>query len=132
MHLERMHMTIKQIYLNSKFVKRLDKGINALMKFVRDKLFERLIILHLGKLTSKLRDLTHRHKTSQSMNLNLKSKEAVPVNWFVANVMHVHRYSCTCLDSSVRWNMCKHMHLICTWQKIHATYIISTVTPLES
>ncbi|GFT02039.1 MULE domain-containing protein [Nephila pilipes] len=25
----------------------------------------------------------------------------------------IHNYSCTCLDASVKWNMCKHIHLVC-------------------
>lgn len=38
-----MYKTIKYIYLNGKKVERLDKGIHALMKLMRDKLFDRLI-----------------------------------------------------------------------------------------
>lgn len=25
----------------------------------------------------------------------------------------IHRYTCTCLDCSIKWNMCKHIHLVC-------------------
>ncbi|KFM70403.1 hypothetical protein X975_24702, partial [Stegodyphus mimosarum] len=25
----------------------------------------------------------------------------------------IHNYICTCIDSSIKWNMCKHIHLIC-------------------
>ncbi|GFS98241.1 uncharacterized protein NPIL_151301 [Nephila pilipes] len=25
----------------------------------------------------------------------------------------IHNYSCSCLDASVKWNMCKHIHLVC-------------------
>uniref|UniRef100_A0A6P7GY30 Uncharacterized protein LOC114348268 n=1 Tax=Diabrotica virgifera virgifera TaxID=50390 RepID=A0A6P7GY30_DIAVI len=39
MHIERMHRTIKHLYLNGKYVKRLDKAISAILNFVRDKLF---------------------------------------------------------------------------------------------
>jgi regulator of sirC expression with transglutaminase-like and TPR domain len=48
MHLERMHRTLKYIYLKGKTVKRLDKAINAIMKLVRDKLYEKLIIIRKG------------------------------------------------------------------------------------
>jgi hypothetical protein len=48
MHLERMHRTLKYIYLKKKTVKRLDKAINAIMKLVRDTLYEKLIIIHKG------------------------------------------------------------------------------------
>jgi hypothetical protein len=46
MRLERMHRTLKYIYLKGKTVKRFDKAINAIMKLVRDKLYEKLIIIH--------------------------------------------------------------------------------------
>ncbi|KAJ4425655.1 hypothetical protein ANN_27851 [Periplaneta americana] len=45
MHIERMHRTLKYIYLHGKNVKRLDKAINALISFMRDKLYDRLIVL---------------------------------------------------------------------------------------
>ncbi|XP_068082106.1 uncharacterized protein [Anabrus simplex] len=62
MHLERMHGTIRHIYLQGKNVKRLDKALHAIMTFVRDKLIDRLVILHKGKVTSKISHLRHRHK----------------------------------------------------------------------
>lgn len=39
MHLERMHCTIKYIYLKGKQGRRLDKTIGCLMSIIRDKLF---------------------------------------------------------------------------------------------
>ncbi|XP_048522007.1 uncharacterized protein LOC125504288 [Dendroctonus ponderosae] len=27
----------------------------------------------------------------------------------------IHQYTCSCLDCSVKWNMCKHIHLVCTF-----------------
>lgn len=64
MHIERIHRTIKHLYLNGKHVKRLDKVINAIMKFVRDKLFERIIKYYKGKVCTctKLANLRNRHK----------------------------------------------------------------------
>lgn len=50
MHLERMHRTIKYIYPKSKVGKRLDKTISAIMKFIKDKLFERVITYDKGNL----------------------------------------------------------------------------------
>lgn len=43
MHLERMHRSIKYMYLKGKNLKWLDKGIAAIMRFVRDKLIDRVI-----------------------------------------------------------------------------------------
>lgn len=25
----------------------------------------------------------------------------------------IHAYICSCLDSTIKWNMCKHIHLLC-------------------
>ncbi|KAH1008338.1 uncharacterized protein LOC109535894 isoform X1 [Dendroctonus ponderosae] len=138
-HIERMHHTIKNIYLNGKH-KRLDKAINAVLKFVRDQLFDRLITVQKGKLCGKLRELKSRHQASQKLNSNLVMKIEtgwqVPSNttqelYFVEQrKLHcnckiicqecdacLHQYSCTCIDSSVRYNMCKHIHLVCTHEK---------------
>lgn len=57
MHVERFHRTLKYYYLNAKNNKRLDKAIDALMKFIDDKKHDRLIALHKGKLTAKLKNL---------------------------------------------------------------------------
>lgn len=132
-----MHGTIKHIYLHGKNVKRLDKAIHAIMTFVRDKLIDRLVILHKGKVTSKISDLRHRHKKSLSMSSDLVS--ANDDTWDVISSSQVkeiysvrkisqlceckivcdackaciHQYVCTCIDSAIKRNMCKHIHLVC-------------------
>ncbi|GFX28880.1 MULE domain-containing protein [Trichonephila clavipes] len=68
MHVESMHKTLKYIYLKGRNAKRLDKTIYALMRFIRDKLVDKLIVMNKGKLTSKLKDLRQRHKTSLSLS----------------------------------------------------------------
>jgi len=65
-----MQRTLKHIYLEGKKVKRLDKSIHALLKFLRDKSIDRLIVLHKGKLTSKIKELRKRHKNSLEMLTN--------------------------------------------------------------
>jgi len=57
MHIERMHRTLKHIYLQGKKVKRLDKSLYSLMKFIRDRSVDRLIVVHKGKVTSKIKEL---------------------------------------------------------------------------
>ena len=69
MHLESVHKTLKYFYLSGKRVKRLDKGIHAMMHFIRDKIFDRIITLEKGKVTSKLKDLRARHKRSLEISL---------------------------------------------------------------
>ncbi|GFS68422.1 MULE domain-containing protein [Trichonephila clavipes] len=68
MHVESMHETLKYIYLKGRNAKRLNKTIYALMRFIRNKLVDRLIVMNKGKLTSKLKDLRQRHKTSLSLS----------------------------------------------------------------
>lgn len=53
MHLEAAHKTIKYCYLNGTTVQRLDKGLNAVMKYVRDKTVQRIIKHKKGKYSSK-------------------------------------------------------------------------------
>ncbi|XP_049946597.1 uncharacterized protein LOC126440333 [Schistocerca serialis cubense] len=137
MHIERMHRTIKYIYLRGKHVKRLDKSIHALMSFVRDKLHDRLIILTKGKLTSKLKDIRSKHDLSSEVVQELIVEEGkgwlvpsstsdVGVTYFVQP--NVQGCSCklicidcqgcidSCIDSSIRWNMCKHIHFVCLYK----------------
>ncbi|KAL1488526.1 hypothetical protein ABEB36_014991 [Hypothenemus hampei] len=71
MHLERMHGVIKYIFLKGKRVKRLDKAIAAIMQFVRSKLINRLIVIHKGKISSKIKDIRLRHKTMKSLDPKL-------------------------------------------------------------
>ncbi|GFY27677.1 MULE domain-containing protein [Trichonephila clavipes] len=90
-----------------------------------------------GKLTSKLKDLRQRHKTSLSLStatiIENESGYIVPSSsthetYFIeenntncscklicidCSNTCIHNYSCTCLDASVKWNMCKHIHLVC-------------------
>ena len=61
MHIERMHRTIKHTYLQGKQVKRLDKSIHSLMQFLCDKIFDRIIALEKGKVSSKMSALRSRH-----------------------------------------------------------------------
>ncbi|KAJ8933296.1 hypothetical protein NQ314_014124 [Rhamnusium bicolor] len=141
MHIERMHRTLKYIYLHEKNVKRLDKAIHAIMQFVRDRLFEHLIIRNKGKCCTKLSNLRSRHKQSENLNFDL----IIPENnaWQVVSSISTqiylveevnrnctecrlictdcdacfHQYICTCIDASIKWNICKHIHLICQYRK---------------
>ncbi|GFX84164.1 uncharacterized protein TNCV_927751 [Trichonephila clavipes] len=67
MHIESMHRTIKHVYPQGKKVKRLDKALFSLMKFVRDRVFDRLISLEKGKVSSKISQLRKRHKVGRSL-----------------------------------------------------------------
>ena len=96
MHIERMHHTIKYIYLHGKNVKHLDKAIVALMSFVRDKLFDSPIILSKGKLTTKLKDITKRHKPIREIDSNSIIREGTGNGWKVpssSGMKEVHIFS---------------------------------------
>lgn len=136
MHLERMHGIIKHIYLKGKKVKRLDIAIHALMRFLRDKIVGQLISFHKKKLTRKISEIRKRHKSSLELNVNeviqvddakwkvLSSDmtEFYEVTKVVTNCecdlrcvecnICVHGFFCTCPDSSIKSNMCKHIHLV--------------------
>ncbi|XP_050299822.1 uncharacterized protein LOC126738496 isoform X2 [Anthonomus grandis grandis] len=140
MHIERMHRTIKYIYLNGKHTKRLDKAISAILKFVRDKLFDQVIIINKGKLCSKINSIRSRHIKSNSLSFesilpheegwqifSSTSKDFYYIHEENKNCqcklictdcnICFHRFSCTCLDSSIKWNMCKHVHLLSKYLK---------------
>ena len=150
MHLERMHRTLKYIYLHGKHVKRLDKAIHSIMRFIRDKMVDRLIKLSKGKVTSKVKDLRNRHKTSLDLNLTIIENEG---KWLINSTKNdeiyviekiqnhsccklacslcdvcIHQYICTCMDSSIKWNMCKHIHYLCR-QNVSTNSNVSIIEP---
>ncbi|GFV24278.1 hypothetical protein TNCV_685581 [Trichonephila clavipes] len=74
-------------------VKRLDKALFSLMKFVRDRVFDRLISLEKGKVSSKISQLRKRHKVGQSLtSLCIENNED---EWSVSStrVEYVQTYS---------------------------------------
>ncbi|XP_067138909.1 uncharacterized protein [Centruroides vittatus] len=135
MHIENMHKCIKHLYLQGK-KKRLDKAIHALMTFLRDKMYDRIIVMRKEKVTSKLSELRKRHRTSLSLCKDLVTKEdnvwkipspngsdintvsMVKENCECQMICNeckscIHMYTCTCIDSAIKFNMCKHIHLVC-------------------
>jgi len=134
MHIERMHRTLKHIYLQGKKVKRLDKSLYALMKFIRDRSIDRLIVIHKGKITSKIKELRKRHKHSLEMSHEMVLK-ATEDSWDIVSEKHsemyrvnrlktfcdcqiqcqdclscIHCNTCSCTGNAIKWNMCKHIH----------------------
>lgn len=151
-HVERMHHTLKHIYLQGKKMKRLDKSLHALMRYIRDKSIDRLVVLHKGKISFKIKELHKRHNTSLllsqqsilenednnswnvlSENVNkLYRVNKLEVNCncqIICEDCHtcIHSYSCSCIDSAIKWNICRHIHLICQFFKNkNKTNIISS------
>ncbi|XP_014243986.1 uncharacterized protein LOC106663581 [Cimex lectularius] len=132
-HIERMHKTIKHLFLSGKKVKRPDVALNALMGFVRDKLYNRLTSPNKAK--SKIAELRRRHNQALSLD-RMKFVKENDIWKFPSSTSSeiytiekenldctcglqcedckfcVHAYTCSCLDSTIKWNMCKHIHAL--------------------
>ena len=130
MHLEAMHRVIKHVHLQGRKVRRMDKSIHALMRFLRTKMSDRLLKLHKGKWTRHVGGIRTRHKKSLTMSSDLCSclesdvlytvhgandalytvRQAASVPHFTATCplmcnecnTCVHMFSCTCMDSALR------------------------------
>ena len=63
MYLESFHKVLKIIYLHHKQNRRIDSILATLMKIARDKAFERLLKMEMGKCTHRICEVNKRHKT---------------------------------------------------------------------
>lgn len=140
MYLESIHKTIKYFYLNGRKNKRMDQCINALLKFIRDKVFERFIKLAKNKYCSKEDKIMMSHNAAVKI-CDAKIERMSPTTWKinsttgkessydVSKVQEIcvlsncklkcrlcnicnHIYTCGCPDFMIRSNICKHIHLI--------------------
>lgn len=139
-HHERMHSVIKYLCQNGKKLKKLEMALPAIMKFLKEKETERIIQLQNGKLSSKLGIIHKRHKTALALDksvivkvnestwkLPLMSNAALREFYQVKKVdamcidcefrcadcgTCIHEYICTCDDSTISNNICKHIHLV--------------------
>lgn len=82
-------------------MKRLNKTINTLIKLIRDKIFDRLITLEKEKLSSKIRELRRRHKTSH--DLDMRTIVSCEMGWEVPSssqngvyLVKNHKANCDC------------------------------------
>jgi len=67
MHLEAMHRVLKHVHLQGQKVRRLDKSIHALLKFLRDKMSDRLLKIHKGKWSRHTGGIRKRHQASLAL-----------------------------------------------------------------
>lgn len=133
MYLESFHKILKYIYLEGKKTKRLDKGIHALIKLVRDKTVERLIKLTKGKNTKHMSDIRKRHRTALAADFTVVEKDTFwtltsnGTEYFITkNIDHqlfchlkcsycnicIQCFTCSCLDFLNKCTICKHIHYI--------------------
>ena len=104
MMVEAFHRVFKYNYLKEKYNKRVDNCLVNLMKYTRDKLFERLIKLTKGKSTSKLKLIQDRHNRSKVLSFdNVQSID--DSKWLVksetgSDTYTVSKMQHTCTDAT--------------------------------
>lgn len=71
MYAESFHRVLKNVYLKGKTNKRVDKCVQVLLKYERDKGFDRLVKLEKGKYTGRIATIVKRHQTSKKLSTSL-------------------------------------------------------------
>lgn len=144
MRMESFHKVLKYKYLGGsegKRNQRLDKLLGALLKYNRDKIYDRMIKSTKGKATYALRQISTRHKNSLRMDFSAIDVEP-GVGWYVQSEQNPkknylvqvlsddkcvdekcfcrckecgvcsHMYKCQCFDFLNTCLPCKHIHLV--------------------
>lgn len=136
MCLESMHKTIKYFHLDGKHVQRLDKGLNSVVNYIKDKVVERIVKSTKGKTINHEKDILNRHRLSLVKNFEVNvldnskfSIESVNSNElyiveYVKNIcckvmckfcnIFVHSFCCQCRDNLNQTTICQHIHYIAT------------------
>gem|GEM_PF-4549271 len=139
MFLEALHKKLKYKYLDGKKNRRIDKTIFMIMQFSRDAMFECEIRKFKNKPTSRMRMVRKSHIAAMKIPVS-KIKQESENLWNVKSstgpdtyVVYIvnddnlckgcpftcpdchacpHRTSCTCADSLIKGNVCKHVHTV--------------------
>ncbi|KAF6204557.1 hypothetical protein GE061_018717 [Apolygus lucorum] len=154
--LESISKAIKNVFLQGKKCKRLDKSLADLMKLTRDKLFDQSILAHKSHLPVDLALMQKRHGAylmSMTPDLSFQKSangwrvitspseephEVVPNN--LACQCHIrcddcqmcyHSFKCSCAVSVVEWNVCKHIHFVASSVSSMTTQTNHTQVPQE-
>lgn len=126
-----MHKVIKYFYHDGKKVKRLDKSLHVLLKFVRDKSIDMLIKNIKGKYTQHNIGIIKRHHIAVNGDLSLEKVDDKNI-WIVNSTYCIenistevccnlkcekcnicfHMYTCTCNDYVISSSICKHIHFV--------------------
>lgn len=136
MHLESFHRRLKVVYLESKQNRRLDHLLHVLLKISRDLIFESFRKFEIGKLSHRKCEIRRRHLRAQDLDPGLvhecdgewtvKSNTDKFAAYYVRLErqscdckLHcdmcnacVHMYTCSCLDATLHYTVCKHVHLV--------------------
>ncbi|XP_049798806.1 uncharacterized protein LOC126232686 [Schistocerca nitens] len=157
MHLEAMHRVLKYCYLEGKTNNRLDRLLVVLMKLVRDKLCARMVKLYKGGHSYRINLIEARHKASCSIKENDITVNTDGTKFHVKSQTHcgvthtvilnniecklecklkcskcnicIHAFSCSCADSLIHLNICKHIHAVSMTYALHSS---ATFTPSEA
>ena len=139
MFCEAFHRVFKYSYLKGKQNKRVDKCLINLLKYNKDKMFERIIKLTKGKMTQRLKMIQERHQHSLRIDFSTIARNE-DNNWSVKSEKEgrmysvtlvnekcqqeqcalvcqdcnicIHTYQCTCTDFLLYCTVCKHIHSV--------------------
>ncbi|XP_050316161.1 uncharacterized protein LOC126750560 [Anthonomus grandis grandis] len=134
---EKTHRALKCMHLMGQKVERFDKSIGAIMRFIRNKYVDRFVLSDAVNLIQKMQNICLNHKSSLEIDLEfvnnnpgggwsvlssdqtkLYSVQKVKddcdcqLKCFECNSC-LHQYICSCIDCTISYNMCKHIHLVC-------------------
>lgn len=155
MYIENFNKILKYFYLKGKHVRRLDKTLLAILQLINDKLFDFLIKMTRGKLVKKLQVLRKNH----AKGIAIQEQHVVKAesSWQVLSstgteiysVVRVkncktckllclhcnscfHEYLCSCMDSSIKNNMCKHIHAVARTNNGYENTPTTMIAPNDS
>lgn len=134
MRLESMHKVIKYFYLDGKKVKRLDKSLHVLLKYIRDKSVDGLIKSTKGKYTQHNTTIFKNHQAAATSTFdvqltennnkwiinsennfycveNISNESCCDLKCNDCNICQ-HMYTCTCNNFLFSNSICKHIHYI--------------------
>ncbi len=120
MYVESFHRVLKYIYLKGKTNKRVDKCLQVLMKYARDKTFDRLIKLEKSKLTGRVSTIEKRHNASRGLSTDLVTS-VNDCTWYVRSADTQQQYTvvrelqqCTlnCFLRCSDCGVCVHAHVL--------------------
>ena len=121
MFCEAFHRVFKYKYLKGKVNRRVDKCLSNLLKFSRDKLFERITKLTKGKNSAKLKLVHRSHLESINVSFTKVLRQQNESTWIIESVVRKREYfveknqdhPCTeknsCRLSCLNCNVCPHM-----------------------
>ena len=140
MALETMHRNLKVIYFQENVVKRLDEAIQHLLKYLKDRRHDWIISRTKGKTTKKHSCIFEKHQLAVDLQWSfvispLKDNIFLVQNTITGTSYEVQiedqcdfgdlcslkctecncclkRISCDCPDNSIKFEFCKHCHLV--------------------